>query len=232
MIEKGNESLKRSIKVNISGWTAPELYAACAHGSPETRQAAYLALWEYLLRAVTCIVYDQPNAQEVAQDCAQEALFRIHQRLDDCHQPEAFLAWARRIAAHLAIDELRRTRRLLPLDDPGDEPEPVTQYPSPEESPEAQAQQSTQLAGLRRLLQAAPVSKRSQRAVAGRYLDDLPDEDLARQESQLSGQTVLPSHIQVTRTKDIARLRDYRPLQIFLSGETDGGKNSGPDSVS
>jgi hypothetical protein len=43
--------------------------------------------------------------------------------------------------------------------------------------------------------------------VVGRYFDEQPDEALARTESDLAGQTVLPSHIQVTRAKNLAKLR-------------------------
>ena len=52
----------------------------------------------------------------------------------------------------------------------------------------------------------------------GRYLDDLPDELLAQDESRLAGQAVLPSHVQVTRAKDIARLRHWPPLRKLLEG--------------
>jgi hypothetical protein len=73
-------------------------------------------------------------------------------------------------------------------------------------------------AELRGLLERAPMSARSRRVVVGRYFDDVADERLAMAESELAGQPVLPSHVQVTRAKDIARLREWEPIRAFFEG--------------
>jgi len=57
--------------------------------------------------------------------------------------------------------------------------------------------------------------------VIGRYLDDSDDETLARAESELAGSDVLPSHVQVTRAKNIAKLRQWPLLTQFLEETRD-----------
>jgi hypothetical protein len=69
---------------------------------------------------------------------------------------------------------------------------------------------------LQNLLNQSPISERSRRVVLGRYVADEPDEALAEAEAKLSGQTVLPSHIQVTRSKNLSKLRDWAPLRTYF----------------
>ena len=214
-------------------WDSSDLYAACARTDPVLRESAYKKLWEYLFRVVLNYVFDQPDAEAVAQDCAQEALIRIHDHFQECHSPDSFLAWARKIASHLAIDELRRNRRLISFEDMQEGSEEAGHLSREEATPAEISEANIQFSNLRTLLEHAPMSDRSRRVVIGRYLDELPDERLAQIESRLAEQTVLPSHIQVTRTKDIARLRDFQPLHVLLSRAVDevGGKPGVPNSV-
>ena len=187
------------------------LYAACAGADPQEQAAAYRELWRYLYRVTRCIVRDQPNPDDLAQDCAQKALVRVHRRLDECREPAAFRTWARRIASHIAIDELRRRKRLLPL--PDTEPDPL---PSERPSPETRALTDLYNATLRDLIDHAPISERSYRVVVGRYFEEETDEILAERESNHAGQEVLPSHIQVTRSKNMTKLRRWDLLQAFV----------------
>lgn len=191
------------------------LYHACHSPDPQVQAAAYTALWQYLYRVVLHLVTNQPDADSLAQDCAQIALIRIHGRLDDCRDPAAFRAWSRRIAAHLAIDTLRQQRRLTILDEHDDGP---AVYPDeqPAASPESEVAAQNLQDDLYGLIGRAPISDRSRRVVLGRYQDDAPDETLARRESETAGQPILPSHIQVTRAKDIARLRAWQPLLLWM----------------
>ena len=200
--------------------TSAELYAGCASADVQVQVSAYENLWRYLLRVATQMTWDHPAAEAMAQDCAQAALIRIHDRLAECGEPAAFHAWSRRIVANVCIDELRRQKRLVfVVDDEGDEPgerSPLDTLADPEPSPERTVLDTVSLAELRALIGRAPISERSARVVLGRYVDNLPDEVLAQHESRLSGQRVLPSHVQVTRTKDIARLRTWPPVHEFL----------------
>ena len=190
-----------------------ELYAACAGSDHEAQAAAYQTLWEYLYRVALFIVRDQPSAPDLAQECAQKALIRIHNRLADCNNPQTFVAWAKRIASNIAIDELRRRKRLITLDAmQPDESSPL--MPAGNHAAfEARIDDRLQSGQLRRLLRQAPISQRSYRLIVGRYFDGASDEVLAQVESDLAQQTVLPSHIQVTRSKNVAKLRQWEPIQ-------------------
>lgn len=187
-------------------------YNACQHADPD----AYSALFAYLSRVALHVVYDQPEAEALAQDCAQTALIRIHQRLDECREPAAFRAWARQIASHMAIDALRRRARLTFA--PEDELDVVLSGAAlAQPLLEEQTAVAAHLQDLYAALQSAPISNRSRRVVIGRYLQELPDDGLAALESKLTGTAVLPSHIQVTRAKNIAKLRQWPPLVALLS---------------
>lgn len=190
-----------------------ELYYACRFGTAQEQQAAYEILWPYLVRVTLQVLYDQADAESLAQECAQRALIRVYKRIADCREPTAFRTWVRRIGGNLAIDELRRRKRLLPLEsvkEPAASDVPGT---IDMETAVSQTLNSTQL---RQLLNSSPMSERSRRLVIGRFLDDLPDEILAQYESDLADKVVRPSHIQVTRAKNIAKLRDWEPIRLFF----------------
>jgi RNA polymerase sigma factor (sigma-70 family) len=191
-------------------------FAACQNKDPQVQAGAYGALFAYLSRAALHILADQPEAEALAQDCAQSALIRIHQRIGECREPAAFRTWARQIVAHLAIDTLRRRARLTFASE--DEWEAVVEEAAVgPASPEEQITMTGSLADLYAAIQGAPISDRSRRLVIGRYLQELADESLAQVESELLGKAVLPSHIQVTRAKNMAKLRTWQPLLALLA---------------
>ena len=198
---------------SVSFSDSRELYQACRSSGQTEQVHAYQELWRYLYGISYQIMRDQADGADLAQDCAQRALVRIHQRLIECQEPAAFRSWSRRIASNLAIDELRRRRRLgqLPEPEQGTTPTSLT-VAAPEQSVLA----TMQAADLRALLEQSPMSDRSQRVVIGRYLDETPDEELAQSESTLSNAAVLPSHIQVTRAKNIAKLRQWERFREYL----------------
>ena len=190
-------------------------FTACQDRDSQVQASAYTDLFAYLSRAALYILSDQPEAEALAQDCAQIALVRIHQRLDDCREPAAFRTWARQIVSNLAIDTLRRRSRLTFAAD--DELEAALEEAAAEQtSPEEEVTMSTGLSDLYAAIQSAPISDRSRRLVIGRYLQELADEPLAQIESDLVGKAVLPSHIQVTRAKNMAKLRTWEPLLTLL----------------
>jgi RNA polymerase sigma factor (sigma-70 family) len=187
------------------------LYAACGSSNPAEQASAYRELWAYLFRVASYMTRSQLDGDALAQDCAQQALLRVHQQYDLCKEPAAFRAWTRRIVSNLVIDELRRQRRLQPM------PEQEATLPLPTtENLETAVLQTLTAVSLRQLLQQAPISDRSRRVVIGRYLDDLPDEHLAEIEGNLANQEVLASHVQVTRAKNIVKLRQWPALGQFL----------------
>jgi RNA polymerase sigma factor (sigma-70 family) len=191
-----------------------DLYAAC--GSPKTavQAEAYHELWQYLYRIALHVANKQPDQEALAQDCAQRALIRIHRQHETCEEPKAFRSWSRRIVTNLVIDELRRRQRLQPL---GSTPDTTLNASSRQfPSPEREVISELSLDHLRDLLLQSPMSDRSRRVVIGRYLDDVDDETLAQTESELANKEVLPSHVQVTRSKNIAKLRKWEILREIL----------------
>ncbi len=185
------------------------LYRACGSHDAEQQTTGYQQLWEYLYRVAYQVVRDQEEAPDMAEDCTQKALIKIHDRLDDCRDPKAFKAWSRRIVSHIAIDELRRRKRLdFSLDDDNRH----TDYEDNAATPEEVVAQSADQQAVLTLLRDAPISARSSRVVLGRYFQNKTDEELAAVESELAGKQVLPSHVQVTRAKNIKKLKQWMPL--------------------
>jgi len=189
------------------------LYRACRSADVTEQRRAYQEVWRYLYGITFQIMRDQADGADLAQDCAQQALVRVHQLIIECREPAAFRTWVRRIASNLAIDELRRRRRFGILPDPE---ESITPLPLTVAAAEQSALATMRQAELRDLLLQSPMSERSQRVVIGRYIDGIPDEELAQTESDRAKATVLPSHIQVTRAKNIAKLRGWERLRDFL----------------
>lgn len=186
-----------------------DLYAACGSSDTAVQADAYQVLWAYLYRIAFFMADQQPDQAALAQDCAQRALVRIHHQRTRCREPKAFRTWCRRVVSNLMIDELRRRQRQQPLEE------------TPVEGQVVNSMEQTTLAdltavSLRQLLNRSPMSDRSRRVVIGRYLDDLDDHTLAEVESQGIDEPVRPSHVQVTRSKNIQKLRQWSLLRDFL----------------
>ncbi|MFN8446671.1 MAG: sigma-70 family RNA polymerase sigma factor [Caldilineaceae bacterium] len=194
---------------------AATLYQNCRSTDLNVQSAAYRTLWRLLYQGAWNLLYDQIDGADLAEDCAQQALMRIHQRLHECNQPAAFLSWSQRIVANLTIDELRRRKRFSGTTSTQDEGQnPLENVPV---LPEMVSQ--LEIEELRTLLQKAPISDRSRRVVVGRFFDQSDDEQLAQVERELSGEAVLSSHVQVTRAKNLAKLRNWQPLREYLRVE-------------
>lgn len=204
-----------------TSFDSAELYTACCSPILTEKETAYQLLWSYLARVALQVVYEEPDAEALAKDCAQLALIRIHKRLPECREPLAFRTWSRRIAGHIAIDELRRRKRFSPLNEDESDKKPAHFLTDKQPLPEATVFKKVGLEYLRGMLDQAPISDRSRRVVLGRYLDDMSDEALAQVETDLSDQPVRPSHVQVTRAKNMAKLRTWEPLRsLWRSGST------------
>ncbi|MDJ0755191.1 MAG: RNA polymerase sigma factor [Ardenticatenaceae bacterium] len=193
-----------------------QVYEACQSDRPEVQTAAFEILWRYLYRVASHMTHSQPDGDALAQDCAQTALVRVHEKLAECREPAALRSWSRRIVSNLVIDRLRRRQRLQPLViEAQSDDQPARQWADDGPLPDEMIEQLDTLA-LRQLLDKSPMSDRSRRVVLGRYFDGEVDEVLAQRETELSEKTVKPSHIQVTRAKNIAKLRDWPLLYDFL----------------
>lgn len=188
--------------VGRSDLDSATLYAFTCHGATAEQETALRALWRYLFPVVVQLFRGDSDPEDRAADIVQQALERIYFRAHECRAPGAFRTWCRRIAVNLALDELRRRKRLDPAGDAGLE---TVALPPVDEAALVHVSEDE----LRALLVQAPISPRSYRVVVGRFLDEREDEELAAAESRLSDDAVRPSHIQVTRSKNLAKLRTW-----------------------
>jgi RNA polymerase sigma factor (sigma-70 family) len=183
------------------------LYAACASDGSDAQIDAFEALWGDLYRIAYTMLRDRPGSDALAADCAQTALIKVYRNLSQCRDPAAFREWAAQVLRRVVLDELRRpehTRRAaLPEDD---------DHSGVLATPPAVAPDADLRTVLLAAIQGGPLSARSRRVVIGRYLQEQTDEALARIESQQSTQPVLPCHIQVTRAKNLSKLRGDEAL--------------------
>lgn len=186
-----------------------ELYAACCSDDATQQADGYQALWNYLYRVTYQVVRDQPSADALAQESAQKAVVKIHQQIETCRSPNAFKSWSRTIASRLAIDELRARKRVVfNLDE-------IAEFGAADSSaaPEKVVSDQSLSQDVSELLKHAPISERSYRVIKGRYLDEVSDEEIASAESALVQREVLPYHVQVTRSKNISKLRKWELLE-------------------
>lgn len=188
------------------------LYHACRSEGSAAQSDAFAAIWRQFYRIAWAMLRGQPDADALATDCAQLALIKLHQRIDTCTNPAAFRAWANQIVRRTVLDELRRPERARRVPLPDDHDEAAAWLAAPPDAPPPEDLRAL----LRDAVERGPLSPRSRRVVIGRYFDERPDEALAAHEAALGGQPVLPSHIQVTRAKDLAALRRDAPLLARL----------------
>jgi RNA polymerase sigma factor (sigma-70 family) len=180
-------------------YDSSELYAGCLSQETAVQADAYAQLWGILYRrALVMTKYNEMMAEEYTQ----RSILRVFLKIASCESPEKFIGWAQRITHNLILDELRREKRLVDWDETYDPPET-------NDTLEENALDRISTEEWRILLLQAPLSDRSRRVVIGRFLDDEQDEQLSLVESELSGATVRPSHIQVTRTKNLSKLKTY-----------------------
>ncbi|NJM06906.1 sigma-70 family RNA polymerase sigma factor [Candidatus Gracilibacteria bacterium] len=170
------------------------LYDDCRTGRAE----GYEALWPGLYRVAYAMLRELPDRDQAAADCAQLALIKVYQTIASCRTPTAFRAWTMQILRRVVLDELRRPERRRRMAMPAEDSSDLALAPTSVDDLAAVVQQ---------ILTAAPLSERSRRVVVGRYFAERSDEDLAASEATLSGEEVRPSHIQVTRSKNLAKLR-------------------------
>ena len=177
------------------------LYRACVQDGSDAQIDAFTTLWGQVYRITYGMLHSYPDGAALAADCAQTALIKIHRNLAQCNDPQTFRAWAAQIARRSVLDLVRQAaaRRTARLDD-HETPPPALQVAPPDDADDLHTL-------LLRVIQHGPLSDRSQRVVLGRFFDEQSDDALALAESERSGQSILPSHIQVTRSKNLSKLR-------------------------
>jgi RNA polymerase sigma factor (sigma-70 family) len=99
-----------------------ELVRRARRGAPEAVEQLFRLHWHGAWQAAYAVTV----RRELANDVAQEAFVRAVSSLRRFDDSRPFAPWLTRIAVNLAIDELRRERRLDPRDaaEPPAAPEP------------------------------------------------------------------------------------------------------------
>jgi DNA-directed RNA polymerase specialized sigma24 family protein len=179
------------------------LYEACRQDGSDAQIDAFTQLWAQLYRISYGMLHGRPEPEALAADCAQTALLKIHRNLDQCRDPATIRGWAAQIARRAVLDTLRQPpqARHVALAD-ADHALAVAPPAAPVDL----------RAELLRAIGQGPLSDRSRRVIVGRFFAEQSDEYLAGDESQRSGEQLLPSHIQVTRSKNLAKLRQDAAL--------------------
>ena len=121
---------------------------------------AFAVVVERHARSLYRLAYRIVGSAERAEDVVQEALLRAYRALDRFDERLELAPWLHRIAANVAIDELRRSRREAPF---GAEDSAGTWRELEPESPEP---------GPERRLTAAEAGRATERALAGLSADE------------------------------------------------------------
>ncbi len=186
-------------------WSDRELYTACGQDGSEQQRQAFALLYQelypiclFMLQTATI-----PEPQELAQDCAQEAVVKIWKYLTTCTQPESFRNWAKTIARNQTLNELARLKRKREetLDHILDKPQEDHRA-----LPAAALDNQEKYLALLDLVASAPISERSRYVILAKYLLNLTEEEISQALSEKEGTEVRPSHVQVTRAKNFKKL--------------------------
>jgi RNA polymerase sigma-70 factor (ECF subfamily) len=137
-------------------------------------RAAFAELFELLHRPVLGYVYHLVGDAATAEDVAQDAFVRAHERIGQLGPPYDFKSWVYRIAGNLAMDHLRGARRIVDLE----EPLPMDEPPTTRRPLERKVQREEARRSVRETLADLPASYRQ--ALVLRELNGLSYDEVAR----------------------------------------------------
>jgi len=188
-------------------------------GSPDTRlvrqaqggdKAAFTELFTRYESRIFGYVYRMVGDRAWAEDIAQEAFIRAHQKLGRLGPPYDFKSWVYRIAGNVAIDELRRRRQEVPLPDwdagEATAPEPADQHR--EGDPEQQAELADVRASVWRALHQLPDSYRQ--VLLLRELEGLSYSEIA------AAAAISLDNVRVTLHRARLQFRELYGLQVMV----------------
>ena len=151
----------------------PEIVARVQRAQAGDEQA-FAELFEQLQAPVLNYAHQILSDRSSAEDVTQDAFLVAHQRLGMLGPPYDFKSWVYRIAGNLAIDQIRKDRRLVDLEDADVRGEP----PTTRRPPEKQVRRGEQQRMIRRSLDRLPPAYRQ--ALVLREVHDLSYDELAR----------------------------------------------------
>ena len=151
----------------------PEIVARVQRAQAGDEQA-FSELFEQLQAPVLNYAHQILSDRSSAEDVTQDAFLVAHQRLGMLGPPYDFKSWVYRIAGNLAIDQIRKDRRLVDLEDADVRGEP----PTTRRPPEKQVRRGEQQRMIRRSLDRLPPAYRQ--ALVLREIHELSYDELAR----------------------------------------------------
>jgi RNA polymerase sigma factor (sigma-70 family) len=177
---------------------ARQLYGAIQGNT--TQEQAYRELHAYLYRIA------RRQRPTLAEDAAQEAILLVHEKVHTCHKPGAFLKFAifQLLSAFHRLEPSARESSLEEMFAQTDEPaevQVVADAPSLESVAEERNTAAHLLRWLREVIETHPRARDQILAVALKYLEDRPDEEIAT----MLGVTVAQVHI--LRSRGLKKLR-------------------------
>lgn len=152
------------------------------------RDAALADLRALLLRALpqglsTMLSPENPEFEFFVEDTAQETLVRVLNSLDTFEGRSQFTTWAYKIAARVALNELRRRKwRDVSLDgltDAEADDTPFHQFASFEPTPESVVERADTLQRVQQIL-AEELTERQRAAMDAIHMQGVPMEEVAR----------------------------------------------------
>ena len=196
-----------------------DLHQRCCSRDPHVANAGFHELGQYLLRIAYNRISHQRHLDHLAEDCTQQALVTIWQKLNAGTGPdhvEWFLTWCASIVIHKVLDELRklsRTRADSLEEHLEFSPAPPTPlHVADAVAPDVEAMEAEEKAYFVDLIWNHPrLSAEAKSVLLRGYLLDLDDEELATQLGKSR------STIRVIRHRGLQLLREDREFMTKIS---------------
>lgn len=100
-------------KMKLSGENQDELLDGCIEGNRKCQEAIYSALYGKMMGV--CLRYTR-DADE-AKDILQEGFIKVFTKIEKFNREGSFEGWVRRIVVNTAIDELRKKKNTLTINE-------------------------------------------------------------------------------------------------------------------
>src|SRR5947208_13087951 len=92
----------------------------CVAKAREGDTAAFRVLVERHSRTLFCLAFRMTGNEQDAEDVVQEALLRVHRKIEKFDERASFRTWLYRIAVNCSLDVVRARKRRSELSGPAD----------------------------------------------------------------------------------------------------------------
>src|SRR5713226_5875156 len=115
-------------------WSDEAAVARARTGDTE----AFRVLVERHSRTLFCLAFRMTGNEQDAEDVVQEALLRVHRKIDKFDERASFRTWLYRIAVNCSLDVVRARKRRSEFSGPADTEiaSPMESLPAPDPTPD------------------------------------------------------------------------------------------------